>query len=132
MYNKDKKFDIDLKYGNLKEQQVADMLQSSKIEVKTERGMWKRTGNIAIEFRSYGKPSGIDATEADYWFHVLADGDDIDAVLMFEVKKLRAIVAKGKWKTIRGGDNYGSEMYLVPLSKLMSAQTLSTPIEEAA
>ena len=35
------------------------MLQDKKIEVKSERGMWLKTGNIAIEFESYGKPSGI-------------------------------------------------------------------------
>ena len=66
-----KKFDIDLEYGKVREKQVADMLQDKKIEVKSERGMWQKTGNIAIEFESYGKPSGIRATEADYWFHNL-------------------------------------------------------------
>ena len=64
-----KKFDIDLEYGQVREKKVADMLQGKKIEVKSERGMWQRTGNIAIEFESYGKPSGIAATESDYWFH---------------------------------------------------------------
>ena len=60
-----KKFDIDLEYGKVREKQVADMLQDKKIEVKSERGMWQNTGNIAIEYESYGKPSGINATEAD-------------------------------------------------------------------
>ena len=66
-----KKFDIDLHYGQVREKYVADMLQDKKIEVKSERDMWQRTGNIAIEYESYGKPSGINATEADYWFHNL-------------------------------------------------------------
>ena len=44
-----KKFDIDLSYGKVREQMVADMLQDKKIEVKSERDMWMRTGNIAIE-----------------------------------------------------------------------------------
>ena len=57
-----KKFDIDLEYGKVREQMVADMLQDKKIEVKSERGMWMRTGNIAIEYECYGKPSGIAAT----------------------------------------------------------------------
>ena len=43
-----KKFDLDLSYGKVREQRVADMLQDAKIEVKSERGMWMRTGNIAI------------------------------------------------------------------------------------
>ena len=54
-----KKFDLDLQYGKVREQRVADMLQDKKIEVKSERDMWVRTGNIAIEYESYGKPSGI-------------------------------------------------------------------------
>ena len=58
-----KKFDIALQYGKVREGAVADMLQNSKIEVKSERDMWQRTGNRAIEFQSYGKQSGIDATE---------------------------------------------------------------------
>ena len=40
-----KKFDIDLEYGKVREQQVADMLQDKKIEVKSERGMWQRTSS---------------------------------------------------------------------------------------
>ena len=64
-----KKFDIDLQYGKVREKLVADMLQDKKIEVKSERDVWQRTGNIAIEYECYGKPSGINATESDYWFH---------------------------------------------------------------
>ena len=44
-----KKFDLDLEYGQVREKLVADMLQDKKIEDKCERGMWQRTGNIAIE-----------------------------------------------------------------------------------
>ena len=78
-----KKFDLDLEYGKVREQAVASMLQDKKIEVKSERDVWQNTGNIAIEYESYGKPSGIAATEADYWFHNLCIGDDIFATLVF-------------------------------------------------
>ena len=64
-----KKFDIDLQWGKVREKNGAKMLQDKKIEVKSERDIWQSTGNIAIEFESYGKPSGICSTEADYWFH---------------------------------------------------------------
>ena len=66
-----KKFDLDLEYGQIREDKIADMFQNKKIEVKSERGMWMKTGNICIEYQSYGKPSGIAATEADYWFCLL-------------------------------------------------------------
>jgi len=73
---------------------VADMLQDKKIEVKSERGMWMRTGNIAIEFESYGKPSGIAATESDYWFHNLCVEDEVFATLVFKTDNLKKIISQ--------------------------------------
>ena len=122
-----KKFDIDLEYGKVREKQVAEMLQDKKIEVKSERGMWQKTGNIAIEFESYGKPSGIRATEADYWFHNLCVGDETFCTLVFDVNSLKKIIDKldtKKWVT--GGDNKASKMYLVSLQKLFSSDVIKT------
>jgi len=65
-----KKFDIDLEYGEIREDKIKDMLTGKKIEVKSEKGMWMKTGNICIEYESWNKPSGIRATESDYWFHI--------------------------------------------------------------
>ena len=50
-----KKFDLDLQYGKIREDKIAEMLTNKKIEVKSERGMWMKTGNIAIEYESYKK-----------------------------------------------------------------------------
>jgi len=120
-----KKFDIDLAYGQMHEDQIIEMLQDKKIEVKTERGMWTKTGNIAIEFESYGKPSGINATESDYWFHKLAVDDEIFCTLVFDVPTLKKIVEKLDYhKVVKGGDHYASKMFLVNLSKLFSTDTL--------
>jgi len=117
-----KKFDLDLQYGQVREQRVADMLQDGKIEVKSERGMWMRTGNIAIEFESYGKPSGIAATEADYWFHNLCVGEEVFATLVFKTDNLKRIIKDLDYvKVVNGGDNYASKMYLVSLQKLFSS-----------
>ena len=74
-----KKFDIDLKYGQLREKKVHDIFSNKKIEVKTERDWWFKTGNIALEYECNGKPSGINATESDYWIHILAKGNKIIA-----------------------------------------------------
>ena len=116
-----KKFDLDLQYGQVREKQVADMLQNSKIEVKSERDMWMTTGNIAIEFESYGKPSGIAATEADYWFHNLCVGEDIFATLVFKTENLKRIIKNLDYvRVVNGGDNYASKMYLVSLQKLFA------------
>ena len=120
-----KKFDIDLEYGQVREQLVADMLQNKKIEVKSERDMWQRTGNIAIEYQSYGKPSGIDATESDYWFHNLCIGDETFCTLVFDTKSLKKIINNLDYKrSVSGGDNNASRMYLLNIQKLFSSDVI--------
>lgn len=120
-----KKFDLDLAYGKVRETMVADMLQDKKIEVKSERDMWARTGNIAIEYQCYGKPSGIKATEADYWFHNLCIGDDTFATLVFNVDALKRIIDNLDFKkSVSGGDNNASRMYLLNIQKLFSTDVI--------
>ena len=118
-----KKFDIDLEYGEAMEGMVADMFQKKKIEVKSEKGLWHNTGNIVIEYQSWGKPSGIEATEADYWFHNLSLGDDLYVTLAFEVAGLKRIIANNKFRSVQGGDHKASRMWLIPLKKLFEQET---------
>jgi len=120
-----KKFDIDLEYGKVREQLVADMLQDKKIEVKSERDVWQKTGNIAIEYECYGKPSGINATESDYWFHNLCIGEDIFATIVFDTNSLKRIINNLDYKrSVSGGDNNASRMYLLNLQKLFSSDVI--------
>ena len=120
-----KKFDIDLAYGKVREDLIKDMLQDKKIEVKSERDVWKRTGNIAIEYECYGKPSGINATEADYWFHNLCVGEDVYATLVFKTENLKKIKDSLERKvSVNGGDHNASRMYLISLQKLFDLKTI--------
>ncbi len=120
-----KKFDLDLEYGKVREQQVADMLQDKKIEVKSERDVWQKTGNIAIEYECYGKPSGINATESDYWFHNLCIGDETFATIVFDTSSLKRIINNLDYKkSVSGGDNNASRMYLLNLQKLFSSDVI--------
>ena len=126
MTNKDNRFDIDLKYGQVREQELADILKYEKIEVKTERDKWKTTGNIAIEFRCRDKPSGIAVTQAKWWVHVLADGDETVCMLMFPTAKLKEIARKhvvDKAKVVYGGDDNLSKMVLIPLKEIFNECT---------
>ena len=122
-----KKFDIDLNYGEVREQLVADMLQNKKIEVKSERDIWQKTGNIAVEYESYGKESGIKATESDYWFHNLCMGDEVYATLVFRTDVLRRIIDSLDYtKSVNGGDHNASRMYLLNIQKLFSSDVIKT------
>ena len=119
-----KKFDIDLKYGQLREKKVHDIFSNKKIEVKTERDWWHKTGNIALEYECNGKPSGINATESDYWIQILAKGNKNHCMLVFEVKELKKIVKKYKEQYTRMvGDRNASKCVILPIRKLFDVET---------
>jgi hypothetical protein len=120
LMNNDKRFDLDLAYGQVFEQKVAEILGQSKIEVKTEKDKWKTTGNIVIEYESRGKPSGIITTEADYWLHNCAIGDNIVFSLLLKVSTLRQHIAKQNPRSVRGGDDMTSKLYLIKLTDLVT------------
>ena len=123
-----KGFDLDLKFGKLGEEFVRDMqLGNKKIEVKTERDIWKTTGNIAIELRYKGSPSGLSTTESSVWIHLLSYNGVIEGGFMFKVDLLREKIKKlhkeGNLKMVMGGDDNMSQMALLPIKGLFSSQT---------
>ena len=118
-----KGFDLDLKFGKLGEEFVRDMqVGNKKIEVKTERDIWKTTGNIAIELRYKGEPSGISTTESSVWIHLLSYNGGIEGGFMFKVDLLRGKLKKlhkeGNLKMVMGGDGNMSQMALLPIKDL--------------
>ena len=59
-------FRYDLEVGKEGERIIDSLFKDKLLEVK--RDSWvAKSGNIAIEYESRGKPSGIATTEADYW-----------------------------------------------------------------
>ena len=118
-----KKFDIDLKYGQLREKQIHDIFSNKKIEVKTERDWWYKTGNIALEYECHGKPSGINATESDYWIQILAKGNKNHCMLVFEVSELKKIVKKYKDQYTRMvGEGNRAKCVILPIKKLFEVE----------
>ena len=119
-----KKFDLDLKYGKMREKKLHDRFFNKKFEIKSERDWWQKTGNIAIETECYDKPSGISVTEADYWMHILTDGDDEYCTLVFKVSTVKKLVEKYNNKSIYGGDHKKSKFILVPLKELFVLENI--------
>jgi len=65
--HKTSNFDIDFDFGSFSEQEIINIFEhNGRCEVKTERDIWQTTGNIAIEYRWKGNPSGISTTDADW------------------------------------------------------------------
>ena len=124
------KFDIDLKYGEIYEEKLKDIF-AGKIEVKAERDLWKKTGNIAIEIMNNGKYSGITTTKADWWIHLLTDKDSIVMGFLFPVSKLKRLiketVKKDKAIIVKGGDNNESTLVLF---KIECMHTFALRMEE--
>jgi len=96
-----KEFDIKIKSLNL------------TFEVKNDL-MAEKTGNIAIEFESRGKPSGVSTTKADYWVYKFSN--------MFYIIERTVLVNKGNYSRIVNGGDYGSNtmMYLVKVEAFKS------------
>ena len=118
-------FDIDLDFGMKGEDWVIKLFEGNeKIEVKTERGLWKETGNIAIEITYKGKPSGLSTTEADMWIHLLEDNREIVGGFIIPVKTLKQRI-KNLYKDkeisiIKGGDDNNSSIALLPISEVFT------------
>jgi len=116
-------WDIDLKFGEAGENWILLLgSDKSKIEVKTERDDWVRTGNIAIEFQFKGNPSGIAKTTADWWIHLLALGGEVKAAFVLPVPALRQFVfvnaINKQFRIVTGGDNKDSDLILVPIEMI--------------
>jgi hypothetical protein len=124
MMNANSNFDIDLQYGKVYEKALALILQDSKLEVKTERDTWKKTGNIAIELYNHNKskPSGLSVTKADYWVTILVDNFKLYSIHILPVdylkRRVKEIVSSNKGRVTRGGDFKSSELALIPIKEI--------------
>jgi len=119
------KFDHDLEFGRLGEDFVkAFQSENTKVEVKTERDIWKTTGNIAVEIRCNGKLSGLSVTEADTWIHLLSYDNKIEGGFIFNTSYLKDRIGElhknKEVKVTMGGDDNLSQMVLVPIGKLFT------------
>lgn len=112
--HKERNFDIDLQIGESGENKLYDLLAGSKLEVKHDL-MAYSTGNIAIEYESRGKLSGLSTTQATYWAFVLAE---IETIVVIETNRLKELTKKHWNKRIVGGDTNSSKMVLIPLTEL--------------
>lgn len=122
------KFDADLKFGEQGERWLLWLGSAeAKVEVKTERDQWARTGNIVFEFKCHRRniPTGIASTEADYWVQLLSLNGEIVGGYVWPVEKLKAFLRKVhkepekyRARVLRGGDGKYAEMIVVPISQM--------------
>ena len=117
-YNK--KFDIQLKQGEKLEEQLKQFFTGSNIEVKSERYIWEITGNFFIEYEYKGQPSGIAATEADYWALCLVRDEQLLQMYILPTDTLKNITRRylDTDRNVVGGDLKKSKGILVPIDDI--------------
>jgi hypothetical protein len=121
-FNPDNKFDLQLDQSVVAERRLAAIFAATKlekIELKTETWQWEQTGNMCIEYRQNGQPSGIAVTLADLLGARIAPRPQNSCYLMFPTDRLkefaRQAYAEGRYREA-GGDGGRFSNVLVPLS----------------
>jgi hypothetical protein len=112
-------FRYDLEVGFIGEKLLNDILSVKKIEVKRDSWIYK-SGNIAIEFESRNKPSGISVSEAEYWAIIFSGGYKDEIIIIIKSDRLKEICRKfyklGNIKAM--GDNNTSKAVLIPIIEI--------------
>ena len=108
-------FKYDLKLGQIKEKELAELLNYSSIEVKTDLQAAK-TGNVFVEYKSREQLSGIATTKADFYCFVISK--DAFIFITTETLKAKCRVYFNTSRDIKGGDNNTSQGILLPVKDL--------------
>jgi hypothetical protein len=109
-------FQYDLKLGQIKEKELAQIFSNKTIEVKTDLKA-EETGRVYVEYESRGKASGIATTKADYYCFVINNYSYILIKTEKLKEKCRAYLNTDLDK--KGGDNNTSKGILLPLLQLI-------------
>lgn len=126
-------FRKDLNVGKWGEDYVERILSDPNVKIEVKKDDWAiRSGNIAIEFESRGKPSGISVTESHFWCFVVGHF----YVLMMPTEFLKWVVTNGhgEIKEVGDRDKEGrptSKAVLLPWKNLLTLFKEYNTIKEA-
>ena len=120
-------FDIDLPFGEKYEDTLSALLTentNNKIEVKTERNIWKTTGNIYVELACREACSGLCTTKADWWATILTFDGAIEGIVILPTslmkERVKSLIKNNKAEyPVYGGDDEASIGALVPIKELL-------------
>ena len=123
MKDYNKKFDIQLRQGQMLEEQLKQFFTGQSIEVKSERYIWEISGNLFIEYEYNNKPSGIAVTTADFWALCLIRDEQLLQMYIVPTDTLKRITRRfwGTDRDVIGGDLKMSRGITVPLDDIAHA-----------
>ena len=115
---KDKRWDIDLRFGLEGENEIRELLKLKGLEVKKDR-IWHRTGNLFVEVMCWSQTlqdwenSGLNVTEASHWVF------NLDGIAIFvEVDLLKQTVTKCGIRTLCKIEGNPSRGYLITMNDI--------------
>jgi hypothetical protein len=120
-------YDIDLPFGEKYEETLSMILTAkgkSKVEVKTERDIWKSTGNIYVELACREAFSGLVSTKADWWATILTFNGAVEGIAILPTflmrRRVKALIKANKAEyPVYGGDDDESIGALIPIKELL-------------
>ena len=110
-------FKYDLKIGKVKEDELVDIFENKKIEVKYDLKA-QTTGNVFVEYYNLrtNKKSGISTTESDFYCFAI---EDTFHLITSENLKDRCRKYLGTKRDVLGGDSNTSKGILLPIIELV-------------
>jgi hypothetical protein len=107
-FNNDYRFDIQI----IKDDKV------TLIEVKSEKKA-SETGNICIEYMSRGRPSGINTTEAHFYYCYVIYDDKRYRLFKIPVLDIKQIIKDKLYiRSCNGGDEMTSKLFLISIKTI--------------
>ena len=112
-------FDLDLKFGQEKENELQEILHNEPLECKCDKRCID-TGNVFVEFEDRGKPSGISITKSTFYAFCLykKEREKIQIWVLIPTEILKKLMKKYPVKS--GGDNWEARGHIIPKQDLLN------------
>ena len=112
-------FDLDLKFGQEKENELQEILHNEPLECKCDKRCID-TGNVFVEFEDRGKPSGISITKSTFYAFCLykKEREKKQIWVLIPTEILKELMKKYPVKS--GGDNWEAKGHIIPKQDLLN------------
>ena len=112
-------FDLDLKFGQDKENELQEILHNEPLECKCDKRCID-TGNVFVEFEDRGKPSGISITKSTFYAFCLykKEREKKQIWVLIPTEILKKLMKKYPVKS--GGDNWEARGHIIPKEDLLN------------
>ena len=123
-------FDADLQFGKERERvfrEVLDLRTGHYLELKSDQRA-ADTGNVFIEYRQHGRPSGIAITACEWWTTEVVQ-DVFITMRTARMKELARRSYRVSERRRQGGDYNAYDGILVPVPELVLQHDFELPPE---